>query len=165
VNPHFEITSSVDGGSLVLWATGELDLSGRQLVIDEAAPAFVRGQAVILDLSSVTFIDASGIRALAACANAAACAGTRFQVRQARGRVAVVIEMTGFADLVVDRPVNRPGSASGRTSPSTVDGSSNPDPRVEAPAPAHRSLTRGERLVELQGQAVSRPSTGDQGCR
>lgn len=137
MKPHFEIKSSLDGDSLVLWAAGELDLAGRQAVLDEAAPAFVHGQGVILDLGRVTFIDASGIRALAACANAAACAGTRFEVRRARGPVATVIEMTGFAGLVVHEPVNTLSSTSDRTHSSNVDGSPNLDPRVEPPAAAN----------------------------
>jgi anti-anti-sigma factor len=131
MNSHFELNWSMDGDSLVLWGAGELDLAGRQIVLDAAAPAFVQGQtvkALILDLNKVTFIDATGLGAIAVCANAAACSGTRFTIRHTRGQVAYLLDTMGFAQFIVDKPVNGPTNSStpDNAPASTLDGCRSP---------------------------------------
>lgn len=99
---NFELRSSLDGTSLVLWGIGEFDLAAQQPVLDAAAPALAQGQTVVLDLKKVTFIDASALRSIAVCANTAACSGARFAIRHALGQVADVLHMTGFTHLIVE---------------------------------------------------------------
>ena len=58
---------------------------------------------VLIDLDLVEFLDCSGIGALVAGRNAADAAGSRFQVRNPRGVVATVMELTGaFTPVNVD---------------------------------------------------------------
>ena len=97
----FELKRSRDSDSLVLWGIGEFDLAAQQPLLDAAAPALAHGQTVVLDLKNVTFIDASGVRTIAVCANTAACSGARFAIRHALGQVSDVLHMTGFTHLMV----------------------------------------------------------------
>jgi anti-anti-sigma factor len=99
---NFELRSSLDGNSLVLWGIGEFDLAAQQPVLDAAAPALAQGQTVVLDLKKVTFIDASALRTIAVCANTAACSAARFAIRHALGQVADVLRITGFTHLIVE---------------------------------------------------------------
>lgn len=58
---------------------------------------------LLIDLDLVEFLDCSGIGALVAGRNAADAAGSRFQVRNSRGVVATVMELTGaFTPVNVD---------------------------------------------------------------
>lgn len=59
---------------------------------------------LLIDLDLVEFLDCSGIGALVAGRNAADAAGSRFEVRNPRGVVATVLQLTGaFTQLNVDR--------------------------------------------------------------
>jgi anti-anti-sigma factor len=98
---NFELRSSLDGDSLVLWGIGEFDLAAQPQVLDAAAPALAQGQTVVLDLKKVTFIDASALRTIAVCANTAACSGARFAIRHALGQVADILQMTGFTHIII----------------------------------------------------------------
>lgn len=58
---------------------------------------------LVIDLDLVEFLDCSGIGALVAGRNAADAAGSRFQVRNPRGVVATVLQLTGaFTPVNVD---------------------------------------------------------------
>jgi anti-sigma B factor antagonist len=58
---------------------------------------------LLIDLDLVEFLDCSGIGALVAGRKAANAAGSRFQVRNPRGVVATVMELTGaFTPMNVD---------------------------------------------------------------
>lgn len=156
MNSNFELNWSVDGDSLVLWGAGELDIAARQIVLDAAAPAFVQGQTVktlILDLNKVTFIDAAGLGAIAACANAAACSGTGFTIRHTRGQVAYLLDTMGFANLIVDK-VNTPANSStaDNVSTSTLDGSRNPDRTAVASSPRPGASRHGRRRALRDGK-------------
>jgi anti-anti-sigma factor len=157
MNSNFELNWSVDGDSLVLWGAGELDIAARQIVLDAAAPAFVQGQTVktlILDLNKVTFIDAAGLGAIAACANAAACSGTGFTIRHTRGQVAHLLDTMGFANLIVDKPVNTPANSStpDNVSTSTLDGSRNPDRTAVGSSPRAGVWRHGRRRALRDGK-------------
>ena len=105
MNPHFELKCSPEGELLVLEAVGEFDLAAREQVLDTAASALVQGRSVVLDLSNVTFIDASRLGTLVTCARVAANFGGRFTARRASGQVARLLEITGLTDSILGEPM------------------------------------------------------------
>jgi anti-anti-sigma factor len=98
----FEITCAMEGDSMVLRVAGELDLASYQSIVDRVVPALTRGQTTVLDLDRLTFIDASGLRALAACVQTSRKSAARVAVRHARGQVAHLLKAAGFGSLIVD---------------------------------------------------------------
>ena len=99
---NLALRRDADGESVVLWASGELDLASRQFLIDAVVDVVSARQPVVVDLSALTFLDSSGIGALAKCRNAAVRLGCRFQVRGATGQVARVLAITGVLTLLTD---------------------------------------------------------------
>jgi anti-sigma B factor antagonist len=96
------LESRRENDRLVLQAKGKLDAVARQPFIEVAAAAVVGGATVVVDMSMLAFIDASGLSALAACVQASLEAGGRFSVRGASGQVAYLLEATGLAELLTD---------------------------------------------------------------
>ncbi|AGZ41739.1 STAS domain-containing protein [Actinoplanes friuliensis] len=84
-------------GALVLSATGELDGQtgvdlGRSVGTAARRPEV---REIILLLTAVTFLDAGGLTALIGCRSATAALDVRFRVRDARGVVSRVLDITG----------------------------------------------------------------------
>jgi anti-anti-sigma factor len=89
------------GDRLVVSLSGECDLTTRAelaAVLDEAIKA---SPAVVVDLSELTFIDSSGIHELIVGFHAARSHGGELFVRNAQGAVAVVLDLTGVAQLLM----------------------------------------------------------------
>ena len=85
-----------EGGDGVVVVTGELDAAtAGQLARRLAAPPAVR----TIDLSGVTFIDASGLRVLV---KARDCAATRCLLRAPSRRVVRLLEITGLSAMLAD---------------------------------------------------------------
>lgn len=96
---RFEIeVTTPDGASLaVLTLTGEVDMSSAHEI--DAVVAVVAGwnetTDVVIDLSSVSFIDSSGIAALLRCRQELDDAGIGFNVIGAQGMPLNVLRITG----------------------------------------------------------------------
>ena len=96
---RFEIeVTTPDGASLaVLTLSGEVDMSSAHEI--DAVVAVVAGwnetTDVVIDLSSVTFIDSSGIAALLRCRQELDEAGIGFNVIGAQGMPLNVLRITG----------------------------------------------------------------------
>jgi anti-sigma B factor antagonist len=99
----FRLTSTVDGDMVVWWAIGELDLANEHRLVDSVTASFDRGKTVLVDLSQLTFIDASGVRALVRCYRSALACHVRFFVRGAEKNVARVLDVTGVAEPLSGR--------------------------------------------------------------
>ena len=83
----FRATYEVTESSVVVRVAGELDLA----TAPELAELFAHAEwdrPVVLDLTAVSFIDSSGIRALCRAADEAARRGVAFQAVEASGPVA-----------------------------------------------------------------------------
>jgi anti-anti-sigma factor len=100
--PQFSVRA--DGardGSTVVAVAGEVDVATAGEL-----EAFVRGRlgdegGVLLDLRDVTFLDSSGVRALAAVARHAAEGGGDLRVRgELREPVRQVLELTGMLQIL-----------------------------------------------------------------
>jgi anti-anti-sigma factor len=96
-------TRRAPDGSLLVEVRGEIDLEAsdrlRSILIDTAARQ--RPTRIMVDLLHVTFIDTTGIGALAAGRNAAQRIGLGFAVRHPNAFVAAQLRQTGLYDLLV----------------------------------------------------------------
>ena len=91
----FSVQLDEDGESLIVRATGELDLATTEALQKALQHAFDGNTAsVILDVSEVTFIDSIGLRSLLWAAHHDD--GNRLHVRCGSGAVRRMIEMTGI---------------------------------------------------------------------
>jgi anti-sigma B factor antagonist len=94
----FALDTRHESGALILQAVGELDLNAPQTVLDAAVAPLVTGASVVLDLSGLSFIDASGLSAVAVCRTIARSSGARLNVRGAKGQAAYLLSVFGLAD-------------------------------------------------------------------
>jgi len=94
----FSITSEPTGaGMITMTLAGELDLVARDSLrkaIDQAIWS-ERAAEIQVDLSGVTFVDSTMVGVLVRGRNAAMAAGSKLYVRNARGVVLSVLQMTG----------------------------------------------------------------------
>ncbi|UQU61974.1 STAS domain-containing protein [Couchioplanes caeruleus] len=90
----------VDGGMMRLAVSGELDLASADDLEKAVAAAARRTdlREVLVELSGVTFLDASGIAALSRARTAARAAGVLVRAEGARGVVARVLAVTGVGE-------------------------------------------------------------------
>jgi anti-anti-sigma factor len=84
----------------VLWASGELDVKRKPVVVDAATAALTAASTVVSDLSQVTFLDSSGLHALVMCHQVAQRSPGQFSVRGALGKMAAVLGWTGVGELL-----------------------------------------------------------------
>ena len=103
--PIHEIrTRTAPGGVLHVCLAGDFDMS----VAAELSDALVHAartpgvERVVVDLGRTDFLDSHGIAGLLAGFDAAALAGRRFGVTNARGMVLQVLQITGLAEVFLD---------------------------------------------------------------
>lgn len=77
---------------------GELDLAGADLA--RQALVELTGPNVMLDLSGLTFLDVSGLRAIVSAKQRADATGGALRIQGARGSVRRVFDLTGLAHLL-----------------------------------------------------------------
>ena len=95
---------------VVWWASGELDVANEHDVVESVTASFDdAGKTVVVDLSQLTFIDASGVRALMRCYRCALACRVRFYVRGAEKAVARVLDLTGVTGPLSDPDWSSPG--------------------------------------------------------
>jgi anti-sigma B factor antagonist len=88
-------------GTVVVTMAGELDLAGREAAEGALTRATDGGSSrVVVDLSRLTFIDSSGINALALGWRAASGRGGALVVRGAAGTVLRTLELSGLAEIL-----------------------------------------------------------------
>jgi len=101
---QLEIDVATGAQSTVIRLAGELDGSVAERVRQYIEPYLTRGRSVIADLSGLSFADSTGLSVLVQCHNAARAVGSRFWVENARGEVAMVLELTCLTDLLSKPP-------------------------------------------------------------
>ena len=89
-------------GVHVLRVTGELDVLTAQ-PLHERVTALAHGRPLVLDLTDLTFVDSSGVRAVNRLARTQVASGGLRVVAPRGGRARRVLDIVGFgAGLVVD---------------------------------------------------------------
>ena len=97
---YFGIDVDHDGSGVVLRASGELDAASAQELGEAFHGAARPGQPLALDLAGVTFIDSSGLRAIASEARRYHDSGTSFRISATSESVHRILQMTGLDSLI-----------------------------------------------------------------
>jgi anti-sigma B factor antagonist len=86
-------------GALWVAIAGELDLATAPLLEEKLAQAEISGESsIVIDLSAVTFIDSSGLRALLDATARSLESGDRLRITEGSAQVNKVFELTGVHD-------------------------------------------------------------------
>ncbi len=96
---EFEVTTEQRNGARVVRVSGEVDISTHERLGEHLVNEADAGDFVVVDLSSCTFIDSSGIRALLLGHKASQNSG-RFAIVATSPQVARVLELTGVDDAI-----------------------------------------------------------------
>jgi anti-anti-sigma factor len=98
--------------TLVLTVYGELDLATSPQLLEAALKGLSISDVrdVVVDLSGVSFLDASGLTAMARACRALRDGGRGFKVRGATGIVAEILHLSGLAE-VFGLPLSPPPAA------------------------------------------------------
>ncbi|MEY2453228.1 MAG: hypothetical protein QOD92_2802 [Acidimicrobiaceae bacterium] len=95
------VATAVEDGVARVAIQGELDLDRSDEVAAELAALSGRGAtSVIVDVSALSFIDSSGLRALLTAREQLESAGTRLHLTNLSPAVERVLDMTGTRDLL-----------------------------------------------------------------
>lgn len=94
-----------DGGRAVIALAGELDVNTASQVTDEVSQLLAGGEltAVTIDVSRLTFVDSTGLRAILAGRENLQAAGATLALDGASGVVERVLEMTGLRGLLANQ--------------------------------------------------------------
>jgi len=96
----FGVQHDLRDGFVRLFVRGELDLATVPVLEDALAPVERWSGRVVVDLSDLSFMDASGLRALGCAGRRASEKGRRFAVTRCRPMVRRLFELTGMADML-----------------------------------------------------------------
>jgi anti-sigma B factor antagonist len=93
-------------GRVVVWVSGDLDLSTRDSFVDTVREVLAGGEptAVIIDLSGVRFLDAVGIGGLLRARSLALTSGVTMEVRGPKGMVETVLRITRADEVLGTAP-------------------------------------------------------------
>jgi len=87
-------------GYVLVIVAGEIDFASVARLRDRLFPLAATGRPLVADLDRVTFIDATGLGALAGAARRAAAAGTSLRVVCARPRIRRLFRVAGLDQAV-----------------------------------------------------------------
>ena len=108
---ELKIRPGVEDGREQLVLEGSIDLVTRQSLLDAGSAVIDRGDALVLDMAGVEFIDSTGIGALVELARAAEARGGGVTISRSSARVARVLEFSGL-DRALGSLSATPGSTS-----------------------------------------------------
>jgi anti-sigma B factor antagonist len=95
-----------DAACTVVWVCGEHDIATRvALAVTLARAAKLEDVPLLVDLSGVTFMDASTVGALVAATNWVRSRGQSLHLRTASPRAMRLLEVCGLSDLIQQLPV------------------------------------------------------------
>lgn len=97
----WELTVARDGGTATLAATGDLDLDTAPRLLAEVQRQLAEDiDALVIDLSSLAFVDSSGLGILVACWRRAEAADVAFQLVDPTEDVTMTLEITGLDQIL-----------------------------------------------------------------
>lgn len=101
-----------DANYTVVWVRGEVDAATRMTLVDSVARAAeLDGMTLLVDLSEVTFMDASIVGAIVESRNRLASRGQLLEVRAPSPRALRLLDLCGLAHLVHGAPLPSAGAA------------------------------------------------------
>ena len=101
MSENFSIATESAGDTAILELSGEFDLAAVAQVHDVAAGALDGGgRALVLDLSSTTFIDSSGLNAIVELHKRARAAGLKVALACANPIVCRVLDLTAIDTVI-----------------------------------------------------------------
>jgi anti-anti-sigma factor len=135
--------ADIDSADGVLSMSGELDLSTADALTDQGRDAVEHcdGAALLLDLSGVEFIDATGVGALVAIRNAALDHGIDVAVRHPSRSVTRLLTLTDLIDVFVHPSEIDGVLAGGRMQKHSLDALAREQLELAHRSPAHRAAT------------------------
>lgn len=98
--PGLRIEVVIDGDCVVVALRDEIDMSNAELLPTVVASAVNGDASVRIDLSRVTFLDSSGLRAILACEALLAREGTTLRVVNATDQSRRIFEICGLSYLL-----------------------------------------------------------------
>lgn len=97
----WELTLARDGGAAVLKATGDLDLDTAPHLLAEVRRLLADDiESLAIDLTSLTFVDSSGLGVLVASWRRSEAAGIPFELRDPTEDVSMTLEITGLDQIL-----------------------------------------------------------------
>jgi anti-sigma B factor antagonist len=99
MNDHFGVELVRTDHTALVVLRGEIDLEATT-ALNAALAEAMAGERVIVDLSRTSFIDSTGVGALAMASRAAADAGTTLTVVRGPSKVMNILRMSGAYDLL-----------------------------------------------------------------
>src|SRR3954462_12127975 len=97
---QLEMSTASAADGVIVTLAGECDLSSREDLTAVLLDAVRDTRHVVVDLAELAFIDSTGIHALVVAYHAAKETGGTLNVRNAQGRGATVLDITGVAVLL-----------------------------------------------------------------
>lgn len=98
---HLSVATNVDSGTARVRVGGELDINTAPLVADELTHLVSeRVTSVVIDVSELTFVDSTGLRAILAGREKLQASGASLVLEGASGVVERVLDMTGLRGLL-----------------------------------------------------------------
>jgi anti-sigma B factor antagonist len=96
-----DLSLDPDGSNgLVVSVTGEVDVATAPELLDALAEATDRYATIFLDMSGVSFLDSTGLRALIAARESAGLAGVELRLSAASSVVENLLALTGMGQVV-----------------------------------------------------------------
>lgn len=96
----FRVTTEPVEGACLIRAAGEVDMSSVGALRLELDAARREGDAVLLDLSDVTFLDSTGLQLLVEASRESATTDWAFFIVRPSGPVLRLIELSGTGDIL-----------------------------------------------------------------
>src|ERR1700749_3619940 len=94
---HVEIRTATEGDRVVVSVSGEIDAATAERFEADLLPATAGAASVALDLSEVTFMDSSGLRALVTVHGEVSGRGGTVELRAASSVVDRILSVTGLS--------------------------------------------------------------------
>jgi anti-anti-sigma factor len=147
-----------DADCTVVWVRGEQDVATRvSLAVALARAGQLEDAPLLVDLSSVTFMDASTMGALVASGNRLRLRGQSLQLRAPSPRALRVLELCGLAHLIQQQPARRTGAPA----LSTWIDTGPIVPAAEADTPDDRVAARAARRAPARALVTADATVGE----
>jgi anti-anti-sigma factor len=99
------VTTTSEGGNAIVALAGELDVNTAPQVSDALSQLVAGGElsSVVVDVSDLTFVDSTGLRAILAGREQLQASGATLTLDGASGVVERVLDMTGLRGLLANQ--------------------------------------------------------------